>query len=146
MNIIIQQNDLKSYFDFIINCEFELNNTYLKDYYKKQNKTEITKVIKKHSEDIKYLIAFDENNPIGMLAYTISKEFGKLQINSLFIKNKYRSLGIGKKMIQKIENIAKKEKCKFIRLFVEKLNPKGLKFYKSNDFKITGYKMEKLLN
>jgi len=146
MNINIKKSNLSTDFDFIIQCELALENMYSQKYYKKQTRANIVNTIQKHSKKTFYLIAYIDNNPTGILAYSFNKKFSKLQIDSLFIKQKFRNKGIGKKLLNKAKQIAQKQKCKFIRLFVEKMNPRGIKFYQRNKFQIIGYKMEKPLS
>jgi ribosomal protein S18 acetylase RimI-like enzyme len=61
-------------------------------------------------------------------------------IHSLVIKEKYNGKGIGTKIIQKIENNAKKDHYKYLRLDADSKNPKLCSYYKKQGFYKVGTK------
>ncbi len=61
-------------------------------------------------------------------------------IHSLVIKEKYNGKGIGTIIIQKIENKAKKDNYKYLRLDADSKNPKLCNYYEKLGFKKVGIK------
>jgi len=59
-----------------------------------------------------------------------------LYIDDLYVVEKYRGSGIGKKLMQKVVQLAKTEKCRKVRWQVSKWNKKAQDFYKSMGVKI----------
>ena len=82
------------------------------------------------------IIAEIKNKIIGYLIgeYNSNNNF---HILSFGISEKYRSKGIGRKIINYIEN--NKKSCNNITLYVHDLNEKGINFYKKNGFNNTKY-------
>lgn len=94
-------------------------------------------------EDNSYLEGFvveNESEIIGytMIAKSFSTEFGKMciWIEDLYLKDNYRKMGIGKKIMEFISNNYKD--CIF-KLEVEKENQNAFKLYKKNGFEILPY-------
>lgn len=85
-------------------------------------------------------IVHDENEIQGytMIAKSFSTEFGKpcIWIEDLYIKDNYRGLGLGKMLIDFIEN--KYADCLF-RLEVEEENERALCLYKKCGFSVLPY-------
>ncbi len=54
-----------------------------------------------------YIQAVEENEVIGLIHYMLKG--GVMEISSLIISHKHRGEGIGSKLIEKVEDIAKKE-------------------------------------
>ena len=61
-------------------------------------------------------------------------------IHSLVVKEEYNGKGIGTKVLQKIENNAKKDNCKYLRLDADSKNSKLCKYYEELDFIKVGIK------
>lgn len=61
-------------------------------------------------------------------------------IHSLVVKDLYNGKGIGAKIIQEIENNAKKNQCKYIRLDAVATNIKLCKYYEKLGFQKVGVK------
>ncbi|CAM1341925.1 GNAT family N-acetyltransferase [Tenacibaculum amylolyticum] len=61
-------------------------------------------------------------------------------IHSLVVKGAYNGKGIGAKIIQEIENNAKKDACKYIRLDAVATNTKLCKYYEKLGFQKVGVK------
>ena len=63
-------------------------------------------------------------------------------IEDIVTHPKYQKIGIGKKILQKLYNIAKKEKCFKIML---QCQHKNLKFYKKCNYKKSGITMQRFI-
>ena len=75
------------------------------------------------------------------------KQKGKAKyVHSLVVKEEYNGKGLGTKILQEIENNAKKENCKYLRLDADSKNPKLCKYYEKLDFKKVGIKELSLSN
>lgn len=74
----------------------------------------------------------------AMIAKSFSTEFGKscIWIEDLYIKDKYRGLGIGKKLM---EFITKKYTDCIFRLEVEEENKRAIKLYEKSGFSVLPY-------
>lgn len=74
----------------------------------------------------------------AMIAKSFSTEFGKscIWIEDLYIKDEYRGLGIGKKLM---EFITKKYKDCIFRLEVEEENKRAIKLYEKSGFSVLPY-------
>ena len=80
----------------------------------------------------------DEIQGYAMIAKSFSTEFGKpcIWIEDLYIKEKYRSMGIGSKFFEYIQE--KYLNCIF-RLEVEEENEKAIRVYKKCGFEVLPY-------
>jgi ribosomal protein S18 acetylase RimI-like enzyme len=58
-------------------------------------------------------------------------------VETLLVSSKHRREGVGKKLITKAENLAKKKKCTKIWLETG-ADWKAVKFYEKNNYKVTG--------
>lgn len=146
-NIKILPADLKNKddFDFVINCEYALQKNLPLEYDFEISKITVKKEKKEFAKSRNFLIAYNNDIRVGFCQYLIDKTYKKLEIDSFFVLPKFRSLGIGQKMILETEKIGKIKGCNFSRLFVEVNNPHALVFYKKLAYKTVGYKMEKEL-
>jgi GNAT superfamily N-acetyltransferase len=79
------------------------------------------------------LISLDGSTPIGYAFYffTYSTFLAKqtLYLEDIFISEKYRSEGAGKKLFDELLKIAKKKKCGRLDFTVLDWNKKAMKFY-----------------
>jgi len=79
------------------------------------------------------LIALDGKNPIGyaFYFYTYSTFLAKqtLYLEDIFISEKYRSEGVGKKLFDELIKLAKRKKCGRLDFTVLDWNTKAMKFY-----------------
>lgn len=79
------------------------------------------------------LIALDNKTPIGYAFYffTYSTFLVKqtLYLEDIFISEKYRSEGVGKKLFDELIKIAKKKNCGRLDFTVLDWNRKAMKFY-----------------
>lgn len=92
-----------------------------------------------------YFIRMNNNNILGMLrimnedlTYWGKQDDKAKYIHSLVIKDKYSGLGIGNMAIQKVEVLAKNEKCKYLRLDADSQNLKLCTYYEKQGFKHVG--------
>jgi ribosomal protein S18 acetylase RimI-like enzyme len=94
---------------------------------------------KKIKEDInnnyQWELVYQENAPIGYLSYVIKND-NRVFLSKIYLKNKSQGLGIGKKMLHRVIEYAKLNKCKAVYLTVNKNNIKGIRAYKGTGFKI----------
>lgn len=79
-----------------------------------------------------YLIQAEEE-PVGFLAVISQKQI--LRIEKLYLKPNRQKSGLGTKLIQHAQKLAKEAGCTFIELNVNRQNP-ALDFYKKVGFKI----------
>lgn len=142
MNIQVIRVKWEDEKDTIVDLEYKLESLYQVPYYKVVTKNDIYNQFEKYKKEINFLFIKLDNKTIGFIEYTTNKDYGKFQINSLFVKKEHRSKGIGKVAIDECKKIAKQDGYTFLRLNVEKANQKGLSFYKREGFKVMGYKME----
>lgn len=89
---------------------------------------------KNYSGEIKLACHIDDKLAGGIIGYITT--FNILYISSLFIKEKYRRMGIGKILIENIEAKAKEQKVNTIRL--DTFNWQGKEFYLSLGYEIVG--------
>jgi len=85
---------------------------------------------------------YNNNELIGMTGlWTLTRLYsGKyLEPDNVYVKNEYRSKGIGEHLIDWLEALAKKRNCEVIELNCYIANEKGLNFWKKNNFKALGY-------
>ena len=67
-------------------------------------------------------------------------------VHSLVVKEEFNGKGLGTKILQEIENNAKKDNCKYLRLDADSKNPKLCKYYEKLHFKKVGIKKLSLSN
>lgn len=80
--------------------------------------------------------AYEKNELIGIL-WAYKREFSfevRYHINYFSVKQKNQNKGIGKELIKKLKEIARKEKIKTIDLNVDVANKQAKVFYKNNNF------------
>lgn len=94
-------------------------------------------------------IAEIDNSVVGYVALA-KKTFGYrnskyLEIENIGVSYKYRSKGIGKELMRKVEDFAREQR--YHKLYVQAFwgNTKAVKYYKSNGFTEIGIELEKLL-
>ncbi len=109
-------------------------------------------VYKLLAENRDALIIAEENSKIiGYLLYKLDASYPfKVKekwsyISDIYILPEYRRKGIGKALINYLEEILRKNGINKIRLLVWGENIPALEFYKKLDFKIVGYLLEKYL-
>jgi GNAT superfamily N-acetyltransferase len=85
---------------------------------------------------------FQDSELIGTGGIAIFKDYGYGVIRQMYVNPKYRRKGVGNKIINYLEDYAKKLKIKNIRLDVFYRNP-AKNFYNKQGYKIKAYRMEK---
>ncbi len=94
--------------------------------------------------------AFDNNILVGYAWIELRLDTVSLLptcfIVDIGVKKDYRKKGIGKQLMNKIYEIARKNNIKTINLLVDKRNINAVNFYKKAGFEIIGYIMEKQLS
>lgn len=91
--------------------------------------------MKAEQEYFKILVAEQSDGEIIAFATTFIAWYswsGKsMYLDDLYVVEKYRGNGLGSKLIDKVIELAKKEKCKKVKWQVSKWNENAIKFYKS---------------
>ncbi len=75
------------------------------------------------------------NEIIGYLSYVIQED-NRVFLSKIYLKTTYQGLGFGKKLLNRVKDYAKKNKCVAVYLTVNINNTKGIRAYKNSDFKI----------
>lgn len=89
--------------------------------------------------------ALDDNSLIGFVWSYIKKENTKIaHVNYFFIKDNYRSKGIGEILIKKLQEKLSLINVKEIELLVDIVNERAIKFYTKQGFSIKEKKEKKL--
>lgn len=107
------------------------------------NEIEFKKLLDKLNDEHNILVIEDKNNIIASITYLIEtkiiRNMGKvLHIEDLVVDTKYRNNNLGKKLIKKILDIAKKFNCYKIILNCEK---KYINYYKKFGFELKNNQM-----
>jgi GNAT superfamily N-acetyltransferase len=79
------------------------------------------------------LVAVSDNEIVGFATYffTYHSWTGKgLHLDDLYVKESFRKSGTGKRILDHIINLAKKEECKNVRWMVSSWNLNAIDFYK----------------
>ncbi len=80
-----------------------------------------------------FIAVDDKKKVVGFATYFIAyySWTGKaVYLDDLYVLEKYRGLGIGNKLLDKIIEIAKSENCKKVKWQVSNWNEKAIEFYK----------------
>ena len=86
-----------------------------------------------------YVVETEENEIIGMALYYFSYYtwVGKtLYLDDLFVKEAWRGNGLGTRLMDKMFEVAKDEKCKRFRLQVLNWNHPAIKLYEKSGFTV----------
>ena len=100
-----------------------------KPYNEKYNNKKSLEEVKDFAKSELYLAEIEKEIVGFISAYIIPENKEKAYIRELWLKEKFQGQGIGKKLVNFIENKYKKSKVKLIRL-VAKRNAGAFKFYK----------------
>ena len=130
--------DLQNY---LIDIDDWHTQVMLPEYRENNFKIDIYKV--KH-QDGKIYLSIENNMVVGVIIGIVEEkdEIDKLtndcaktgSVIELIVKNSIRGNGIGKSLLEKIEEYSKSIGCKRINIEVFGPNQKGLNFYKKNDY------------
>ncbi len=135
MNIEIRKatksdiKELTSLFDEFDRYNAEKNNT---KYIKDPKNSEYSEYDLVHSKRETYLAIIDEK-PVGYLTFYFLEISNEVFIEDLFLIEKARNLGLGKKLMEIPFNLAKELKAN-VKLEVYKWNDDAIKFYENIGF------------
>ncbi|MGD9328991.1 MAG: GNAT family N-acetyltransferase [Cyclobacteriaceae bacterium] len=109
-------------------CEFS-------DFQNSRNRVSVTIEMMMEQKDFFncYVARNSHREIIGYTSYSIIyySWVGKsLYLDDLYVRPSFRGRGIGKKLMNTVFDIAKKEKCNRVRWQVSKWNSEAIKFYK----------------
>jgi predicted N-acetyltransferase YhbS len=100
-------------------------------------------------DNYKTFVALMENNVVGFITtvqvLSVGLPVGYLKINGLAVKEEHQNKGIGKKLLQYVENIAYEKRISYILLNsgVKRINAHA--FYERNDYDKDSYCFDKVL-
>ncbi|MCJ8275252.1 MAG: GNAT family N-acetyltransferase [Bdellovibrionales bacterium] len=97
-------------------------------------------------ENFRCIGIFDKEKLIGVCGLWTQTRFycGKMiEPDGVVIDSKYRSLGLGKKLVEFIDQVAKDESCDVSELNCYLHNPRGLEFWRNNGYSDLGVHMQK---
>lgn len=140
--------------DDIIKCESKivslLKQSFEKSFPKKffsdntfQDRVESLKEYLGNNQAVVYG-CINNGELIGFIWF-FEKDKETIHINHFVIDEKYRGLGVGKILLNFVENYATNNKLSNIELFVTKDNESAVHFYNKRDFKVERYLMSKRL-
>lgn len=86
----------------------------------------------------------DREKLMGFIWF-FEKEDYSIHVNHFVVDEKYRGLGIGRALWNKVEEYANKRQISEIELFVTKENEAALNFYTNREFKVERLVMKKRL-
>ncbi len=124
----------------------------LPEYREKYFKMDMEKV---KNQDGKIYLELENDKVIGLIIGVVVEkdDIDKLtndcaktgSVIELIVKNNIRGNGIGKKLLEKLEEYFKSIDCKRINIEVFGPNKKGLNFYEKNDYVVRDYIVSKKL-
>ena len=85
------------------------------------------------AQDLDGILVFEKGKIVGIGLYYIKNSECEIVLMETFIQNK----GIGTQLIQKIKEIAEKEKCKRIWLITTNENINAIRFYQKRGFHLS---------
>ena len=104
-----------------------------------ENVTNSVEQMKAEKDFFDCYVAENNGEIIGMALYyfVYYTWVGKaLYLDDLYVKEAYRGKGIGKKLMQKMMEVARDEKCHRMRLQVLNWNSKAIDFYRKTGFTV----------
>ena len=124
----------------------------LPEYREKYFKMDMDKV---KNQDGKIYLEVENNTVNGLIMGVVEEkdDIDKLtndcaktgSVIELIVKNNIRGNGIGKKLLEKLEEYFRSINCKRINIEVFGPNKKGLNFYEKNDYVVRDYIVSKKL-
>lgn len=127
--------------NYLIDIDDWHTQVMLPEYRKNSFKMDMKKIEKQNG---KIYLAIENDIVIGLImgVVEVKDEIDKLtndcaktgSVIELIVKNNIRGNGIGKSLLEKIEEYFKSINCKRINIEVFGPNKKGLNFYKKNDY------------
>ncbi len=141
MEIKIQKLDRskwKDYRDLRLEALKKEPTVFGSSYNEEKDRTE--EEWKKRTGDV--LFALSEDTPVGMVVYIYENKIKAKHIANIFglyVSEKYRGMGIGKKLIDSVlEKIKENNAISKIKLTVNSEQKAALKLYESCGFKVVG--------
>ena len=111
-------------------------------YKAEENYNKMEKFILDGSANI--FCAFEKDKIVGFIwAYEIRKEV--FHINYFYVDEKFRSMGVGQRLLENLYEEAKMKRIRNMELLVNTDNEKAIKKYLKNGFKEEQIKMKKRL-
>lgn len=127
--------------EYLINIDEDNLDTIHPDYYEKMALKDLNEV---NNNNGKCYLYIENNNVLGLIMGTIPSydKYDYLDykcpkrgvITELIVTSKVRSKGIGKKLINKLENYFKEMKCEYIIVDVFAYNKNAIEFYNKNNY------------
>lgn len=114
--------------------------------YQKAGKTYFKKAIA--GKNTCCFVAEIENEIVGYLAGGITKKESwrivkkRTELENVFVKDKFRSMGVGKKLMDAFLNWSQEVKAERALVVAYATNEKAIKFYKKNGFIPYGFSLE----
>ena len=100
----------------------------------------------KNFEELTTIVILENNIIIGYLSYKIKQRHTKkLDVDQLVISEKYRGKGLGKKLMNEVQNIAIENNCDRIELNCWLFNENAIKMYEQIGFDKQRIVFEKML-
>lgn len=104
---------------------------------------------KLNNEKNHYFVAIYDKMIVGFISiyidYQLHHEDKVATIEELIINNKYRSMGIGKILVEHAVALAKKQQCEIIELTSNLKRLRAHQFYQNNGFIKSSYKLMRIL-
>ncbi len=92
---------------------------------------------KQQLEDKRIILAFDQDQPVGLIKFSYFWDT-RPYIDLIWLKEAYRGLGIGTKLLKFLEDYLVKAGCSYLFISAQENEPKALKWHQSRGFKICG--------
>jgi diamine N-acetyltransferase len=84
-----------------------------------------------------FMVFYEEEKPLGFVSYELNAEGRKTKIHKLYVLQENQGKGIGKKLIQRVSEIAKKNQAEGLYLNVNKYNQSAISFYQHLGFQLS---------
>ena len=116
------------------------------DVFLNLSDNELSKDLDRTLENMQVIVILDDNMVVGYLAYKIKKgHTKKLDVDQLVIKDAYRSMGLGKQLMDEANDIGLKNGCDRIELNCWMFNENAINMYEHIGFKRQRIMYEKKL-
>lgn len=90
-------------------------------------------------EDYTTLIAEDRNKPVGFCTSAKKKWNNTVYIEMLMLEERYRSKGLGTKLLNEVKKFSKRNKARRLFIDVGTDNTRAIEFYLKNGFEVSGF-------
>jgi ribosomal protein S18 acetylase RimI-like enzyme len=116
---------------------FDLIKTPFKNKFVKNLKESLFDEYKENTEY--FVLKNDREIEVGQLSVGHQKFNNRARIWDIYIDKSFQNQGMGTKLIQFAEDLARKWNCRNIVLEVQSSNYNAIKFYEKNGFSISGF-------